>query len=919
MNLAAMSLRNRTTTLVLTAVLLFGGLSSYQGLSRLEDPEFTIKDALIITTYSGASPIEVEEEVTEKVERAIQQMGELKRVESRSERGVSVVTATIKDSYGRDELPQVWDQLRRKVNDMQSELPPGTDTSVIQDDYGDVYGVYMALHGEGYSFAELKEVAQMLRREYLLVEGVAKVDLSAERTEAVYIELDRDRANQLGVTPATLEATLLDKNLAVDAGRVTVGEQFIAIDPTGTFTSTEAIGDLLIASASNDAQIYLRDVADVVRGYVEPQSELLLFDGHPAIGIGISTASGGNVVTMGEALERRTQEILGDIPLGMKLDRIAYQPTAVTSAISGFLVSLVQAVAIVIAVLLIFMGVRSGLIIGAVLCLTIAGTFIFMGPWNVALERISLGALIIALGMLVDNAIVVVDGTLVRMKRGVSAADAAIEVVGQTTVPLLGATAVAIMAFGAIGLSDDSTGEFCRSLFQVVLISLSLSWVTAVTVTPVICSLALKSTPIAEGESGPSEEAYGGMFYSLYRGLLRTTIHHRIITMTIVLLMFAASLYGFGFVKQSFFPESTRPQFMVDMWMPQGTGIEQTTRRAQEIQAYLGTLDGVGHVTAVIGAGAPRFLLTYTPEKTNSAYAQFLVDVEDARLVGTLIPEVEAHIARHWPEVSAYGKRFILGPGDGGKIQARFSGPDKDVLRELEARAMEIMHSEPSLKGIRSDWRGRTAFLEPVMAEFEANRAGIGRPDLASALRAGFEGEAIAQFREGDELLPIVVRAREADRADVQSINNLLIFSAASNEYIPLRQVVSSFDTGIRDAIVRRLNRMPTLTVHADLSFGVANDALGRIRPAIEALELPPGYTLEWWGEYKNSADGQGGILASLPFFLLAMVLIVIALFNALRQPLVIWMTVPLSLIGVSSGLLVTGQPFGFMALLGFL
>ncbi|MEO0972885.1 MAG: efflux RND transporter permease subunit, partial [Pseudomonadota bacterium] len=537
MNLAAVSLRNRTTTLVLTATLLFGGLVSYQDLSRLEDPEFTIKQALIITSYSGASPAEVEIEVTEKVERAIQQMGELKRVESRSERGVSVVTATIKDHYGRDELPQVWDQLRRKVNDMQSELPPGAGTSTVQDDYGDVYGVYLALHGEGYSYAELKEVAQMLRREYLLVEGVAKVDLSAERTEAIYIELDRDRANQLGITPATLEASLVDKNLAVDAGRVTVGEQFIAIDPTGTFTSSEAIGDLLISGDGTDAQIYLRDVADVVRGYVDPPSELLMFDGKAAIGIGVSTASGGNVVQMGEAIEARTREILGDIPLGMNLDRIAYQPTAVTAAISGFLVSLVEAVAIVIAVLFVFMGVRSGLIIGAVLCLTIAGTFIFMGPWNVALERISLGALIIALGMLVDNAIVVVDGTLVRMKRGMSAADAAIEVVGQTSVPLLGATAVAIMAFGAIGLSDDSTGEFCRSLFQVVLISLSLSWVTAVTVTPVICAMALKPVRPEDVTDADSGEEYGGLFYNAYRWVLRLTIRFRIVSIAIVLVM----------------------------------------------------------------------------------------------------------------------------------------------------------------------------------------------------------------------------------------------------------------------------------------------------------------------------------------------------------------------------------------------
>lgn len=916
MNLAAVSLRNRTTTLVLTAVLLLGGLVSYQGLSRLEDPEFTIKQALIITAYAGASPAEVEEEVTEKVERAIQQMGEIKRVESRSQRGLSIVTATIKDQYGRDELPQVWDQLRRKVNDMQRELPPRAGPSIIRDDYGDVYGVYLALHGEGYTYAELKEVAQALRREYLLVEGVAKVDLSGERSEAVYIELDRDRANQLGVTPASLQSLLIDKNLAVNAGRVRVGQQFLAIDPTGTFPSTDAIGDLLISSQSSDAQIYLRDVAQVVRGYVEPAQDVLLFDGHPAIGIGVSTAPGGNVVKMGEALARRTQEILGQIPLGMELDRIAYQPTAVTTAISGFVVSLLQAIAIVVAVLLVFMGVRSGLIIGAVLGLTIAGTFIFMGPWNVALERISLGALIIALGMLVDNAIVVVDGTLVRMKKGMSAADAAIEVVGQTAMPLLGATAVAIMAFGAIGLSDDSTGEFCRSLFQVVFISLSLSWVTAVTITPVLCAMVLR--PPKDAGQGDTE-AYGGLLYGAYRTLLRLALRFRVVTVTLVLVMFAASLFGFGYVKQSFFPESTRPQFMVDFWLPEGTHIDETERQAREVEAYLRSLEGVTQVATLVGAGAPRFLLTYTPEQPNTAYAQFLVDVVDYRLIGDLITQVEAHLASHWPEAATYGRRFVLGPGDGGKIQARFSGPDANVLRELEAQAFAILQQDPGLKAIRSDWRGRVPYLRPVLAEFEANRAGIERPDVASALRAGFEGQPIAQYREGDDLLPIVVRAAAADRAAVQDVNNVLLFSPAAREYIPLRQVVASFDTDIRDASIRRLNRMPALTVHADPTAGVASEAFARVRPQIEAIALPPGYTLEWWGEYKNSADGQAGILASLPFFLLAMVLIVIALFNALRQPLIIWSVVPLSLIGVTVGLLATGQPFGFMALLGFL
>ncbi|MEM9386165.1 MAG: efflux RND transporter permease subunit [Pseudomonadota bacterium] len=916
MNLAAISLRNRFTTLMLTAVLFVGGLLTYQDLSRLEDPEFTIKKALVITSYSGASPAEVEREVTEKIERAVQQMGQTKEVESRSERGLSIVTVTVKDQYGPDELPQVWDELRRKVNDMQGELPPMAGPSAVEDDYGDVYGIFVALYGSGYTAAELKRVAQDLRREYLLVKDVAKVELWGDRTEAIYIELDRDRAMQLGITPASLEASIVDKNLVVDAGRVQVGANLIAIDPTGTFTSSEAIGDLLVKGEQSDAQIYLRDIATIQRGYVEPRSRILRFDGQEAIGIGISTAAGGNVVEMGAAIDTRTQEILEQIPLGLEFGVISMQPDAVTSAISGFVVSLVEAVLIVVAVLLVFMGVRSGLIIGFILTLTIAGTFIFMDPWGVALERISLGALIIALGMLVDNAIVVVDGMLVRMQRGMSAEDSAIEVVGQTAIPLLGATAVAIMAFGAIGLSDDSTGEFCRSLFQVVLISLSLSWVTAMTVTPLVCVVCLKQPD----PNAPQKEAYGGLLYGAYRLLLEGAIRFRWLTVVAVVGLFAASLYGFRYVDQSFFPESTRPQIMLDVWLPQGTGIEQTNAVVAQIEDYLEQQPQVSTVSAVVGAGALRFLLTYNQEDQNSAYAQLIVDIEDYRAGPALIDRIEGELGPRLPEAQIYGKRFILGPGSGGKVQARFSGADANVLRELEAQAMQIMRDDGRLKAIRSDWRNRVPYVQPVLAPIESNRAGIERPDVASTVRAGFEGEVIAQFREDDELLPIVIRARAEERNNVDNLNNLLIWSPAAGESLPLRQVVSSFDTRLRDPIIERLNRTPTLTVHADpMSGQVTTRILERVKPQIDALPLPPGYSLEWWGEFRDTGQGQAGILASLPFFLLAMVLIVVALFNSARQPLVIWCMVPLALVGVSAGLLLTGQPFGFMSLLGFL
>jgi len=918
-NLAAWSIRNRTTVLVLTAVFFLGGINAFNNLARLEDPEFTIKEALVLTPYPGASAAEVEEEVSDKIEQAVQKLGQLKEVESKSDRGLSTVTVRIKDQYDKSALPQVWDEVRRKVNDVQGQLPPGAGPSIVNDDFGDVWGVFVAVYGDEYTYAEIKEYVKLLRRELLLVQDVAKIDFWGARTEAVYVVPNRDRMSQLGIYPQQVLGSLRDKNVVADAGRAEVGREFIAVDPTGTFKSVSDFEELLITGHGTGQQIYLRDVADVRRGYVDPQNQVLRYDGQVAIGLGISTVSGGNVVTMGEAVERRVRELLPQTPLGIEFGIISLQSEAVTTAIDGFLNSLLQAVGIVIVVLLVFMGLRSGLIIGFILALTILGTFIFMGPWNVALERISLGALIIALGMLVDNAIVVVDGMLVRIQGGQKPEDAASEVVSQTAMPLLGATAVAIMAFAAIGLSDDSTGEFCRSLFQVVLISLSLSWVTAMTVTPVLGVMFLKPPPQGSGAQAKQRDPYGGALYSGYRALLEGAIRMRWLTVLVVIALFGASLYGFRFVEQSFFPDSTRPQFMVDFWLPQGTHIDHTVATAGQVEAYLLGLDGVTHVTTLAGAGGMRFLLTYAPEKLNSAYAQFIVDVDDYREIDGLIEEVEAHLGDHFPEGLAYGKKFLLGPGSGGRIQIRFSGPDVNVLRGLAERTESILYEDGGAKGIRIDWGERVKVVRPVLADEEANRAGIERPDVALAIKTGFEGERVGVYRERDELLPIIWRAPAPERLDIASIRNLQIWSPAARQSIPLRQVVSGFETAFEDDMIWRLNRKRTITVHADPTSGPPSVLFGRIRPRVEAIELGPDYELQWWGEYRDSRRAQAGIAESIPFFLLAMVLIVIGLFNALRQPAVIWLCVPLALIGVTLGLLVTNQPFGFMALLGFM
>ena len=917
MKITQFCIENRVTTLVLTVVLVIGGIISYGGMGRLEDPEFTIKDALIITPYPGASAAEVEEEVSDVIETAVQKLKQLLEVESRSTRGLSIVTATIKDRFDKETLPQVWDELRRKVNDAQRELPPGAGPSIVNDDFGDVYGVFFALYGEGYSYAELYETAKLLRRELLLVQDVAKIDFFGMQPEVVYVELDRDRMSQLGIPMAAVAQGLRSRNLAAYAGHVEVGPDFITIDPTGLFDSVDDFLSLVIAGEPGGAQIYLRDIATIRRGYRDPAKQLIRYNGMPAVGLGISTVPDGNVVTMGDGVGARFRELLPQIPLGMDVGIIALQSREVTTAINSFLVSLLQAVAIVVVVLLLFMGLRAGLLIGFILFLTIAGSFIIMPRMDVMLERISLGALIIALGMLVDNAIVVVDGMLVKMQQGVDKVRAAVETVQQTAWPLLGATIIAVLAFAAIGTSQDATGEYTRSLYTVILISLLLSWVTAVTVTPLLGIMVLKPKLPKPGETAP--DPYGGAFYRKFRGLLSGAIRYRAITLGVVVAVFVLSIAGFGRVEQSFFPNSTRPQFMIDFWLPQGTQIAITENRAAKVEQWLMEQEGVASVSAVIGAGAMRFLLTYVPEKENPAFAQFLVDVDEFREIDRMMLEFQRELEESYPGAMVQTRKFILGPGEPGKIQARFFGPDPDVLRSLASEAEAIFRAEPNLYGIKTDWRERVKVVRPVVAEVQANLAGITRTDIATALLESFEGATFGVYRERDELLPIVARAPAAQRVDVTNIRNIQIFSPAAGRSIPLRQVVSDFETTFEDEIIVRMNRKRAIKVLADPRVGEAPPMLARVRPLVEAIELPEGYTLEWWGEYKDSLRAQASLAATFPVFILLMVLITVALVNSLKQTAVVWLVVPLALIGVTLGLLTTSQPFGFMALLGFM
>lgn len=914
MNFAGWTLARRTIAWVACALVLVGGYIAYEGLGRYEDPEFLIRQAVITTPYPGALPSQVAEEVTDVLEGAVQQLQELKEVTSVSRMGSSQVKVEIDMRFASDraELEQVWDKLRRKVADVQRQLPPGTGPSVVNDDFGAVYALFFAATGGGYSLEQIDQYVDRLQRELMLVPGVASVATLGTPQEAIFVEIAAARASQLGIPLEQIYQALQQQNVITPAGNLDIGAQRVEIAPTGQVDSVEAIGNIALAAGNGGQVIFLKDVADITRAVIEPPRALVRYDGQPAIGLGVSQVAGGNVVTMGDAVRQRLAELESQRPVGMELNIISYQSDSVREAVDGFVANLVAAVVIVVAVLVLFMGLRSGLIVGFVLLLTVAGTLVAMQLDGIAMQRISLGALIIALGMLVDNAIVVADGVLVRLQKGEDPEQAAVAVVETTKWPLLGGTAVGILAFSAIGLSPSDMGEYAGSLFWVILYSMLLSWVFAVTITPLLCVQFLSVKAGAGSGRHPVLDRY--------RGLLRTVLRRRLATMVALLALLGGAIYSFGFVPPGFVPESARPQFVVDISLPQGTDIETTAAEIDAASEYARGRPGVSHVTSFIGQGGLRFMLTYSPEDPNSAYGQLLVDVENPLLIDGLVAELQASLAERHPDASVKAWKFMLGRGGGKKIEAAFRGPDTEVLRELADRAKAAMAENPGAMAIQDDWREKVPVLRPAVDAIATQRAGVDITAISAALNRAFSGEDVGVYREGDTLVPIISRAPQAERLTADQLENVLVYSPGAQRYIPVAQLVTGVEVVWVDAIIRRVNRFPMIKAQADpLPGELSAPLLEELRPAIEAIELPPGYGLEWHGEYKASREANAGLAASAPYGFTAMILAVVIMFNAFRQPLVIWLTAPLAVIGVAVGLLLFRVPFEFMAILGFL
>ena len=918
MNIAEITIKNSLLSIISILLILVGGWIAYQDMPRFEDPEFIIREAVVVVQYPGASPTEVAKEVTEPLERAIQQMQEVEEIRSISSAGYTQIIVEIKYAFSpsKADLQQIWTKLRNKVSDARNSLPQEASAPIVNDDFGDVFGLYYFVTGDGYSMSELRRYSKELQGELLQADGVGKVSLDGEFREAIYVEISRQNAASLGVSVSNIYNTLSKQNAVVAAGDLNIGDKRLVIDPTGAIDSVSAIENLLISNDKEGRLVYLKDIANVWRGYQTPPQKIMRYNGKPAIAMGIANVLGANVVKMGESVEEKLNASLSRRPLGIEVNEYYHQGKIVETAVQDFVVNVFAALMIVIITLLIFMGFKSAIVIGAILLLTIAATLATMYFSNIPMHRISLGALIIALGMMVDNAIVVTEGILVGVQKGRKKLDMAKEIVTQTKWPLLGGTLVGIVAFAPIGFAPGSTAEFTGHLFWVILISLLFSWIFAITLTPLFCHWLFKEQTGAVVNKEDKESK----FLSIYKSFMQFALNQRWLVVGLVVGMFVVSAWGFQFIKDGFFPASTTPQIVVDYSLPMGTDISKTEKDILQLESFVTTLDGVNAIETSIGAGGLRFMLVYSPESNNSSYGQLLVRVDDYNLIEDLIPQIQDHITTKFPEARSKVWRFALGPGGGSKIEAMFKGADPKVLRELANKAKAIMAADGRALSIQDDWSEAVAVIEPQYSAVKGSRAGISREDLAGALQSNFSGKTVGVYRENEDLIPIISRAPANERVGVKDIENIQVLSSITGKTVPIRQVVDGFRTNWRDGQLRRVDRVWTIKAQSDPFPGdLASDLLNRIRADVEAIELPDGYSLEWDGEYGDSKGANEDLASTIPIGLLVMVLIVIALFRSIRQPVVIFLVVPLSIIGVVSGLLIADKPLEFMALLGVL
>ena len=913
-NIASFSIERPLYPVLLILACLVGGAVGIDRIGRLEDPNFPFPILMIVTEYPGASAEEVEQEVTDVVESALQELPYIYRFTSKSVAGRSEVLVEIEDRYSGDPLPQIFDELRRRVGDAAGRLPPGSGRPLVQDDFADIYGILYAVSAPGYNAAEIRDMSRQIVTALKSVDGVAKVQTTGEPPEAVYVEVDHIRLGNLGLPMDLLFQGIGAENDITPSGSTVYGGRRLRIAPPQAYDSAVSLSEMRIGRPGSSEIVRLVDIAQLSREPVEEPPVIIRHNGGRVFTVGVSAMLEENVVAVGNAVDARMGTLLQDLPLGVTVETVFAQHQVVEESIVRFLRNLVLSVATVVIALCLFMGWRAGTVVGVVLLLTVMGTLCIMAIAGIELQRISLGALMIAMGMLVDNGIVVAEGMVVGVGRGRTPAEAAAESVSRTQFTLLGATVIGIIAFAPISLTNDAGGHFLRSLFQVVAIALLLSWLLAVTVVPLLGSRLLRPVP-----ARTENELYSGWIYAPYRRLMSFGLRRAWLTAAVTAAILGACLWGFQFVKQGFFPNSNAPLFYIDYRLPEGTDILTTAADSRGLEDALLALGGVEAVTSFVGRGASRFTAIMNPEQPNPAYAQLVVRVADERTMDELMVEARNLLGglRPTAEIQVFRAQFT--PGGNARIEARFSGPDARVLRSLADEALAV-YVDHDLVDRHTDWRQPALQVTPRYDEARARRAGVSRRDVYLALAYATEGVPIGLYREAEKLIPIVARAPRDERDDIAGLPDRLVWSQSQQRYIPMRQVVSSFELTAADALIFRQDRVRTIQARANPQPGLnTNRAFQALRGDIEAIELPPGYSLEWGGEYESDLKANQVLVSKIPYAFAAMALITVLMFGRIREALVIWLCVPMTVCGIVLGLLITDLTFTFPSFLGLL
>lgn len=915
MNAAEWTLRNNRTAWTLYALALTVGLATFFTIGRLEYPEFTIRTAQIMTEYPGRTSQQVEEEVTEPLEQSIRLMSEVETIRSTSKPGLSIISVDVREEFF--DMEDIWTDLRYRVE--AASLPSSARRPRVNDDFGDVAPYVYALTSDGFSYREMLGFAEEIRDEIVAIDGVGKVAIHGEQEERVYLEFSSSEMASYGYSPEQLSEQISSQNVAAASGRLLVGPERIDLVTLGEFDSLEELQSFRLSLAGQSVTVRLDDVVDVQRSYIEPARSISHFNGERVICLAVTMVNGGVVTEIGELIERRLQKIQQALPHGLDIKTMFFQPKYVAKSVSDFLVNLGQAFFFVVLVMLLFAGWRIAVVVGVLVPSATLMCFAFMPWFGVQLEMMSIAALIIALGLLVDNAVVVSEQILVRLSDGESRRSAVTKAVGGLAVPLLAASATTIAAFSPIALSSGGTSEFTYSLFAVVSLTLLCSWLLSLTIIPMLCHAFLK--PLTrETWLGRQLQA----FYGPYERLLRVALAWRWAYPVIILLLTIVALMGFRFVPNIFFPPNERGQFVIDFELPLGTDIAETERQVTGLETWLQKEKGamVESISAWIGDGGPRWYLSLSPEPPNPNYAflSVLTLVDDPVAINSLVNSVHDYARRAFPDARVTAKALENGPPVGDPIQIRLYGKDTAQLYATRDLMIEEIRGVEGLFDLRDDWGAWIKQMSVEPDPVRASRLGLRTDGISSALNLQFSGLEVTRFRDGEKSIPVILRSQEDFREHPERLPDLPVFSRFGA--IPLSQV-ADLNLAFLPGSILREDTLRVMTIKGRVNGRFASEALAEIRPRMAALmatkEWPTGYRIEYGGEQEESAKAQGGIAAAMPISLSFLMLILIAQFNSLRRLAIILLTIPPMMIGVVPGLIVTGSSFGFMTLLGLI